>query len=105
MVYVTAASKDEALSIGRTLVTEGLAACANVLGEVTSIYRWEGKVEEAGEVALIAKTRRTLADKVVARVKALHSYQVPCVVVYDMTAGLPAYLSWIDLETAAAAGG
>jgi periplasmic divalent cation tolerance protein len=100
MVYVTAASRDEALKIGRALVNEKLAACANVLGQVDSIYRWQGKVEEAQEVVVIAKTRRALADKAVARVKALHSYDVPCAVVYDMAAGLPDYLAWIDREMA-----
>jgi periplasmic divalent cation tolerance protein len=100
MLYVTAGSRDEALKIGRVLVTEKLAACANVLGEATSIYRWQGKIEEAQETVLIAKTRKGLADKALKRIQELHSYDVPCGVVYDMTAGLPAYLAWIDAETA-----
>ncbi len=99
MVYVTAASKDEAAKIGRALVTERLAACANILDGMFSIYRWQGAVEEAQEAVLILKTRKELADKVIARVKALHSYDVPCAVVYDMAAGLPAYLDWIDVST------
>jgi periplasmic divalent cation tolerance protein len=101
MVYVTASSKDEALTIGRALVTEGLAACANVLPGMQSIYRWQGALEEAEETVLILKTRRVLADKIIARVAELHSYDVPCAVVYDMTAGLPAYLRWIDESTKA----
>ena len=99
MIYVTAPSKAEAMTIARALVDEKLAACANVLGDATSIYRWQGKVEEAQEIVLIAKTRRDLADKALERVKALHSYDVPCAVVYDMAAGLPDYLTWIDRET------
>lgn len=99
MLYVTASSRDEALRIGRALVTEKLAACANVVGEATSIYRWQGKVEEAAETVLVAKTRKDLAEKAIARVKALHSYDVPCAVAYDMTAGFPPYLKWIDAET------
>lgn len=74
-------------------------ACANVLGEATSIYRWQGKIEEAQEIVLIAKTRRDLADRAIDRIKALHSYDVPCAVVYDMTGGLADYLAWIDQET------
>ncbi len=100
MIYVTAGSRAEALQIARALVEERLAACANILGEVASIYRWQGKVEEAQEIVLIAKTKRSLAEKAIARIKALHSYDVPCAVAYNMTAGLPAYLDWIDGETA-----
>ncbi len=100
MIYVTASSNDEAAQIGRTLVTEKLAACANILGPMKSIYRWQGVVEEAQEVVLIFKTRRALADAALARIKALHSYDVPCAVVYDISAGLPDYLSWINRETA-----
>jgi periplasmic divalent cation tolerance protein len=99
MIYVTASSKAEATTIARALVDEKLVACANVLGDATSIYRWQGKVEEAQEIVLIAKTRRDLADKALARIKALHSYDVPCAVVYEMTAGLPDYMAWIDRET------
>ncbi len=99
MVYVTAASKDEALKIGRALVTERLAACANVLPGMHSVYRWQGAVEEAEEAVLILKTRKELADKTVARIAVLHSYDVPCAVVYDMANGLPAYLDWIDIST------
>jgi periplasmic divalent cation tolerance protein len=99
MIYVTAASRDEALKIGRALVAEKLAACANVLGEAASIYRWQGKVEEAQEFVLIAKTRRDLAESAMSRVKALHSYDVPCAVTYSMEAGLPEYLAWINRET------
>lgn len=99
MVYVTAPSKDEALKIGRSLVTEGLAACANVLPGMHSIYRWQGAIEEADEAVLILKTCVELAERALARVKALHSYEVPCAVVYNMAKGLPAYLEWIDVST------
>ncbi|MDP1590564.1 MAG: divalent-cation tolerance protein CutA, partial [Prosthecobacter sp.] len=87
-----------ALRIGRTLVTERLVACANVLPGMRSIYRWQGAIEEADETLLVAKTRKDLAETVIARVKALHSYDVPCAVVYDMAGGLPAYLDWIDVS-------
>lgn len=99
MVYVTAASKDDALQIGRTLVKERLAACANILDGMHSIYRWQGTVEEAQEALLILKTRTGLAEKVIARVAELHSHDVPCAVTYDMANGLAAYLDWIDAST------
>src|SRR5687768_276086 len=88
MLYVTAASKDEARTIARTLVEERLAACANILGDIQSIYRWDGKIEEATEVLLIAKTQRAAVERALARIKSLHSYEVPCAVVYDMANGL-----------------
>lgn len=99
MVYVTAASRDEALAIGRALVGERLAACANILDGMHAIYRWRDGVEEAREAVLILKTRRALAEKAIARVKALHSYDVPCAVAYDMSAGWPPYLAWMDGTT------
>lgn len=100
MIYATTASHDEALKIARALVQEKLIACANVLGPATAIYRWKGEVEEAQEFVVIAKTRRALADQALARIKTLHSYDLPCAVIYDMTGGLPEYLAWIGTETA-----
>ena len=100
MIYLTASSREEASRIARTLVEEKLVACANILGEGASIYRWQGKVEEAMEAFVIAKTRKDLADKAIKRIQELHSYDVPCAVAYDMAAGLPPYLKWIDDETA-----
>ena len=100
MIYITAGSRSEAEAIARALVGEKLAACANILGESHSIYRWQNKVEEAQEIVVIAKTRADLADAAIARIKALHSYDVPCAVAYAMAAGLPDYLDWIERETA-----
>ncbi len=99
MIYITSSSRAEAMTIARALVDEKLVACVNVLSEAISIYRWQGNVEEAQEIVLIAKTRRDLADIALARIKSLHSYDVPCAVIYDMVAGLPDYLAWIDRET------
>jgi len=103
MVYVTAGSAEEAKAIAQAAVRERLAACANILGPMTSIYRWQGAIEESQEFVLICKTRRKLADALAALVRRLHSYDTPCIVVYDMAAGLPAYLAWIAAETEGAA--
>ena len=100
LLYVTCTSEEEAIKIGSAVVEEKLAACANVLGRTTSIFRWEGKVQRENEVALILKTRSELVDQVTARVKALHSYTVPCVVALSIGAGNPDFLNWIDQETA-----
>lgn len=98
--YITAGSREEAARIGRTLVEERLAACANILDGMTSIYRWEGAIEEATEAVLIAKTRADLFDRLAARVRDLHSYSVPCVVELTVGRGNPAYLDWLRDETA-----
>ena len=98
--YITAGSRDEARRIGRALVEERLAACANILDGMTSIYRWQGAVEEASEAVLIAKTRAELFDRLAARVRDLHSYSVPCVVELKVGRGNPAYLDWLRDETA-----
>jgi periplasmic divalent cation tolerance protein len=94
-VYITAGSRDEAMRIGRTLVEERLAACVNILGGMTSIYRWQGAVETAEETVLVAKTRAGLFDRLTARVKELHSYDVPCVVELPIGRGNPDYLDWL----------
>ena len=100
--YVTAGSRDEALSIGRTVVQERLAACANVLDGSTSVYWWRGALEQAGEAVLILKTRAELVERLSARVRELHSYECPCVVALPIAGGNPGYLDWIAGETAPA---
>lgn len=99
LLYMTAGSAEEARRIGAALVDERLAACANVIDGMTSIYRWEGAVRNESEAVLIAKTRRDLVDDVVTRVKALHSYTCPCVVALPVVGGNPAFLEWIGQET------
>jgi periplasmic divalent cation tolerance protein len=98
-LYITVATLEEAQRIGEALVVERLAACANILPGAHSIYRWQGKVVRDNEVVIFAKTRATLVDAAIARVKALHSYQVPCVVALPIVAGNPQYLEWLEAET------
>ena len=100
MVYITAGDEAEAKALGRALVEARLAACANVLPGITPIYWWEGKVEEGSEVALIAKTRADLVERLTEFVKERHSYDCPCVVALPIAAGNPAFLDWIAAETA-----
>lgn len=103
--YVTCPSKEEALAIARELMAERAIACANILPDMSSIYRWEGELHEASEVVLILKTRAGLVERVIERVRALHSYECPCVAVLPVVAGNPAYLDWIAAETEASAAG
>ncbi|MFQ5730883.1 MAG: divalent-cation tolerance protein CutA [Planctomycetaceae bacterium] len=99
IVYVTASNKDEALRIGRALVEERLAACVNVIDGMTSVYHWEGNIEESAEALMIAKTQPELVETLIERVKSLHSYSCPCVVSWPIETGNPAYLDWIRDET------
>lgn len=100
LCYITAGSRDEAKKIGRALVEERLVACANVIDGMESVYWWQGKLTEDREAVLIVKTRAELVAAVTARVKALHSYTVPCVVSLPILDGNPAYLEWLTAETA-----
>jgi periplasmic divalent cation tolerance protein len=99
LVYITASTAEEARRIGAALVEERLAACANVIDGMCAIYRWEGKVENAEEAVLIAKTREDLLDALTERVKALHSYEIPCVVGIPIVGGNADFLDWIGAET------
>lgn len=94
-VYVTFADAAEAERIGRTVVDEKLAACINILGPTTSIYRWDGRLETASETAAILKTAASHADALVARLAALHSYQVPAIVVWPIAQAHPPYAEWV----------
>jgi periplasmic divalent cation tolerance protein len=99
LCYVTAGSRVEALAIGRMVVQERLAACANVLDGMISIYWWQGALEQASEAMLILKTRSDLVERLIVRIRELHGYECPCVVVLPIVAGNPQYLDWIIGET------
>lgn len=98
-VYITASDAAEATRIGRTLVADRLAACANVLNGMTSIYRWQDEICEDTEAVLIAKTTDGKVAALTERVKALHSYDCPCVVALPITDGNTAFLNWIEEQT------
>jgi len=100
VVLVTAGSSEEAARIGQTLVAERLAACANVVGPIRSIYRWQGAVEDAAEHLLLLKARARDVTVLGERVRALHSYEVPEVLALPIRAGSAAYLAWRAESTA-----
>jgi len=99
VVFVTCGSEDEALKIARALVEEKLAACANMISPLRSIYRWEGKICDEKEWLLLIKTRQSRFEDLAKRVKALHSYSVPEIIALPITEGSPAYLNWISENT------
>jgi periplasmic divalent cation tolerance protein len=99
LLYVTTGSRDEAIMIGRAVVEEHLAACANVLPAMTSIYHWQGAIEQADESVLLLKTISDLVDQVTRRIVELHSYECPCVIALPIESGHPPYLQWIGDST------
>ena len=96
---MTAGSADEAASVARTLVEGGLVACCNIIPQIRSIYRWQGKVHDEAEVMMVAKTRADLLPDVIRAAKSAHSYDVPEIIAMPIVGGLDAYLSWIDDST------
>lgn len=98
-VYATAADAAEAGRIGRAVVAERLAACANVLPGMRSIYWWQGRLEDGTEAVLILKTTRERLPALIARVKALHAYDCPCIEALEVADGNPDFLAWVEAET------
>ena len=96
LIYVTCEDNEEARRIGQSLVEARLAACVNIIKGMNSIYIWDGKLQEDLESVLIVKTTKNLADKVVAEVKLLHSYECPCVLKLPVDGGNQAFLDWIE---------
>lgn len=99
LAMVTAGSQEEADRIAEALVEERLAACVNLLPGITSVYRWQGKVERDPEVKLFIKTRAERCPALIQRVRELHSYEVCEVTVLPILDGNPDYLGWIGEQT------
>lgn len=96
LIYITAANKKEALSLGKKIVEEKLAACINVIDKMESIYFWEGKLRHDKESILIVKARESNNEKIIRRVKELHSYSCPAILVLPITDGNKDYLKWLS---------
>ena len=101
VVFSTAASAEEAEKIARSLVEARLAACVNVIPEIRSFYRWQGKTEESAEWLLVIKSSRERFDALRAAVEKLHSYDVPEVIALPVIEGARNYLNWMDGELGA----
>jgi periplasmic divalent cation tolerance protein len=96
MVYVSASSKVEAERIAQVLLDERLVACVNIVGSVSSLFHWDGKMESAEECLLIMKSRGDLFETLEVRVRALHSYDVPEVIAVPIVLGSRKYFEWMD---------
>ena len=99
IILITVSSPDEGEKIARALVAEHLVACVNAIPGVRSFFFWEGKVQDAAEVLLVCKSRKALMEKVIERVKSLHSYTVPEIIALPIVSGSPAYLAWVNDST------
>lgn len=99
LIFTNMPDVPTAETVARELVERRLAACVNLLPAVRSIYRWQGTIEEAQEITLLAKTSRACYPELEATIRSMHPYQLPEIIAVPVEAGLPAYLDWIELET------
>ncbi len=99
-VYITCKDATEGQKIASGVVSERLAACANVMAPHQSFYWWDGSIQTGQEVAVILKTREDLFDRLKARILELHSYDTPCIVALPIENGHAPFLKWIADETA-----
>lgn len=99
LIYITTKDKAEAKKIAQALVEERLAACANIIDNMESLYWWEGKVQNSNEAVLVVKTKEALVPELIEKVKSLHSYKCPCIVSLPILDGNKAFLDWIKAET------
>lgn len=98
LIYMTAGNKDEARMIGKALISAGLAACVNIIENMSSMYMWDGKIQDDTETILIAKTARERLPDLIEKVKSLHSYECPCIVSLPVSDGNPEFLNWVSNE-------
>ncbi|MDO8662190.1 MAG: divalent-cation tolerance protein CutA [Candidatus Omnitrophota bacterium] len=96
VILITAKDKPEADKIAKTLIKNKLAACVNIVTGVKSLFRWQGKIDQAKEALLIVKSRKEKFDKIVKLVKSAHSYAVPEIIALPIVSGFKPYLNWIN---------
>ena len=96
IVFMTAASTDEASRIAQLLVERNLAACVQILPEMQSVYRWKGEVETQPEILILAKTVASKFRELETQVRAVHSYETPEIVATPITSGSIPYLEWLS---------
>ncbi len=100
IILVTTASQKEAVRIGEEMVNAKLAACANVIPKIQSIYRWKGKTVKARETLLILKSTERRYHQLEGAVKAMHTYETPEIIAISVKGGLDQYMKWVVSETA-----
>ena len=95
LLYITCGSKIEAANIGKLLVKNKLAACANIIPNIKSIFNWKHKVTKSQEAILIGKTQKKNVSKIIKLIETKHSYKCPCILFFDIEKGNKKFLSWI----------
>jgi len=98
LVLTNLPDRDSAQRVAQSLVEHRAAACVNILAECSSVYRWEGKVENASEIPLLIKTTRSAYARVEELIQLHHPYELPEIIAVSVAAGLPAYLQWVVQE-------
>lgn len=101
VIFITASSEDEAAKIASSLVQEHLVACVNIVPNVRSLFFWQGGTQDERESLLICKGRLSHMDRIIRRVKSLHSYTVPEIIALPIIAGSSEYLEWVKEVTSA----
>lgn len=96
VILITAPGEEEAAGLARALVEAKLAACVNMVSNVRSIYSWKGSIEDDREQLMIVKTQRHLFDRLAAKVREIHSYDVPEIIALPIVEGSPDYLKWLQ---------
>ncbi len=99
LVMITAGSEEEGAKIAKALLEARLIACANLIGGIRSLYRWEGKVCDDPEILLLCKTVRKNFSGLSEKVKSIHSYDVPEIIALPLAEGWQPYLDWVEQET------
>ncbi len=99
LVQTSCSTQSEAESLAESVIEARLAACAQLLPALCSIYRWQGSIERNEEVLLLFKTRSTLLEQLTEWIRARHSYEVPEIIATPISSGSPDYLAWIENET------
>ncbi|MEI6730711.1 MAG: divalent-cation tolerance protein CutA [Pseudomonadota bacterium] len=98
LLYITAPNREEAISISKELVYKKFVACTNIIENVTSVYMWQGELEQNREVTIIAKTLNSKTQDTIKYIKSLHSYNCPAIIAVPIISGNPEYLRWIQQE-------
>ncbi|HXX58080.1 MAG TPA: divalent-cation tolerance protein CutA [Thermodesulfovibrionales bacterium] len=99
VVFITTSDEEEAAKIAHALVEARLAGCANIVGGLRSVYRWEGRIEDEAEVLIVVKTRLSLFEGLSRKVRELHSYKVPEIIAVPVVKGSADYLKWLKEVT------
>ncbi|KJJ83286.1 Divalent ion tolerance protein, CutA1 [Candidatus Omnitrophus magneticus] len=99
VIYVTVPNKNLGLKIARELVSKKLSACVNIYGGVTSVYRYNGKIQEDNELVIFIKTRKSLFKKIEKEIKNFHTYECPCIIELPVGGSYGPFKKWVENET------